>query len=384
MAQRLRLAWSPLFRVPSALHNSSIFSSFACQAIKRDDCLDLEGNKARKLYLLATAQDCQPLLSCTPLETDESDNRPLTSQEQAVAHHLRQLPPQLISWGGNQSNAMMAIAQLCQHRGWDFSYLTPQLHAKASSKSNHEATRCLDTNFIWSSSDEASQTVLASLQPSEHLIVRQGAAGWIAALGFLQLALELSKQLSTTAVKHWYLLVPSGTGTTALWLQAAVNYLRLPATVVTIPAVGSATTLTRLMEAETARLDRQRTPFAEAVKQCAFYSDTSLPDGKQRLLKFTREVDLAAACARLQVVSARSKYSTRFASLHADYLTLWHQHNADYSFPLDLIYAPKAWLSLSHAVQSGIWDVDVSNTGLCVIHTGGTTGNASMLQRYAS
>ena len=69
--------------------------------IKRDDLIDpfLAGNKYRKLYTLL--------------------NTPSTTYQK------------IISYGGTQSNAMLAIAALCKQKGWEFEYLTkpiPQIH----------------------------------------------------------------------------------------------------------------------------------------------------------------------------------------------------------------------------------------------------------------
>ena len=62
--------------------------------VKRDDLFDthLAGNKYRKLH---------PLLQ-TPKENLEH----------------------IISYGGTQSNAMLAIAAMCKAKGWKFTYYT--------------------------------------------------------------------------------------------------------------------------------------------------------------------------------------------------------------------------------------------------------------------
>lgn len=65
--------------------------------VKRDDLIDpyLAGNKYRKLYTLLQ----------TPSTTYDT----------------------LISYGGTQSNAMLALAALCQKKKWNFIYYTKKL-----------------------------------------------------------------------------------------------------------------------------------------------------------------------------------------------------------------------------------------------------------------
>jgi 1-aminocyclopropane-1-carboxylate deaminase/D-cysteine desulfhydrase-like pyridoxal-dependent ACC family enzyme len=60
--------------------------------VKRDDLIDpfLAGNKYRKLYTL--------------LQTS------------------KQKLNKIISYGGTQSNAMLAIAKMCEDKGWEFVY----------------------------------------------------------------------------------------------------------------------------------------------------------------------------------------------------------------------------------------------------------------------
>jgi 1-aminocyclopropane-1-carboxylate deaminase/D-cysteine desulfhydrase-like pyridoxal-dependent ACC family enzyme len=172
MAHSLKLTWSPLSRVKLSI---PFVSQFACQYIKRDDCLNLEGNKARKLHLLAAISNARVLIdfqqavkqsgnACTqPLTADQSE-----SAKQIKAHSRTQV----LSWGGNQSNAMMALAQLCKHREWNFTYLTPPISTNSKPLGNHKATRYLRTQLIGSVSDEDSKAIVESLCSDKLLVVR--------------------------------------------------------------------------------------------------------------------------------------------------------------------------------------------------------------------
>ena len=68
--------------------------------VKRDDLIDpyLAGNKYRKLYSLL----------------------------QIPKEKLKKI----ISYGGTQSNAMLAIAAMCKEKGWEFIYYTKPLSEK--------------------------------------------------------------------------------------------------------------------------------------------------------------------------------------------------------------------------------------------------------------
>jgi len=73
--------------------------------VKRDELIDphLAGNKYRKLY---------PLLQ-TPKEKLNK----------------------IISYGGTQSNAMLAIAKMCFDKGWEFVYYTKPISTIQNNKS---------------------------------------------------------------------------------------------------------------------------------------------------------------------------------------------------------------------------------------------------------
>src|SRR3989339_302733 len=82
-------------KIPSEI--DKIFLDGRTFYVKRDDLVDpfLAGNKFRKLYTLL----------------------------QTPSNKLNRI----ISYGGTQSNAMLAIAAMCKSKGWEFTYYTKPL-----------------------------------------------------------------------------------------------------------------------------------------------------------------------------------------------------------------------------------------------------------------
>jgi 1-aminocyclopropane-1-carboxylate deaminase/D-cysteine desulfhydrase-like pyridoxal-dependent ACC family enzyme len=82
----------------------------------------------------------------------------------------------------------------------------------------------------------------------------------------------------------------------------------------------------------------------------------------------------------LGVLEPPKKYSRLFARCHSDYFCWQAAFEHATGVTMDLIYAPKAWLTLeAHATARS--PLAGAEAGLCVLHTGGTSGNAAMHAR---
>lgn len=261
--------------------------------VKRDDLIDpyLAGNKYRKLYtLLQTPQN--------KLKT-------------------------IISYGGTQSNAMLAIAAMCQKKGWKFIYYTKPIskamrnedcgnffHAKRLGMLHVEIEHEYYRDFI------------ASLRlnlDKETFIIDQGGAVEEARLGLEVLADEIRN--SGLHVKS--LATPSGTGTTALFLALSMPEYK----VYTTPCVGDADYLREQMS-----------------------SLSKIPDN-------------------LMILEPKKKY--HFAKPYREFLDIW-QKLVSTKIEFDLIYAPSMWMALLEHTKEDI----------LYVHSGGISGNESMLKRY--
>lgn len=259
--------------------------------VKRDDLIDpyLSGNKYRKLYSLLK----------TPTEKIDK----------------------VISYGGTQSNAMLALAALCRMKNWQFEYYTKPLHVRETENSNlAQALRfgmqhipldeMLYRDFI------ASLTLL--VDPKTY-VLHQGGADSSAREGIEVLAEEIKE--SGLHVKA--LATPAGTGTTALYLALALPDF----TVYTTAAVGDRTYLLEQMSA------------------------------------------LEVVPKNLVILESEKKY--HFAKPYKEFYEIYKKL-CQTGIEFDLVYAPKLWKLL----------LEQTDEEILYIHSGGTTGNKSMLERY--
>jgi len=261
--------------------------------VKRDDLIDpfLAGNKYRKLYTLL----------------------------QTPPNNLNKI----ISYGGTQSNAMLAMASMCKTKGWEFIYYT-----KPISKTQRELQR---GNYyhakrlgMWHVEIEYElyKDFIASLRVNiedKAFLVDQGGADTSAKEGLEVLASEI--RLANLDVKS--LATPSGTGTTALYLALALPEYK----VYTTSAIGDVEYLQEQMNA----LEK-------------------IPDN-------------------LVILKPSKKY--HFAKLYPEFLEIYKRLlTAGVEF--DLLYAPGMWKTL----------LEQTDEEILYIHSGGVSGNESMLSRY--
>jgi len=261
--------------------------------VKRDDLIDtyLAGNKYRKLYTLLQ----------TPSNKFDT----------------------IISYGGTQSNAMLAIAAMCKEKNWKFVYYTKPL-----SKVQKEQ---LCGNFISAVSlgmepieikEELYRDFIASLRLNFNdrtYIVDQGGANSLAKNGIEVLADEIRAiNLDIDAIA-----TPSGTGTTAFYLALCLPEFK----VYTTATVGN-----------TAYLKEQMKALGEIPKN-------------------------------LIILESDKKY--HFAKPYIEFLEVFNKLQKT-GIIFDLIYAPKLWKCLLEQTKDKI----------LYVHSGGVTGNVSMLERY--
>lgn len=261
--------------------------------IKRDDLIDpyLAGNKYRKLYKL--------------LKTPKNKLN------------------KIISYGGTQSNAMLAIAAMCKSKGWEFDYYTKPQSAtqKTLDIGNYFHSIEMGMNHI-----EIDATLyrdyIASLFlniNADEFIVHQGGAVSEAREGIEVLADEIrSASIGVRSVA-----TPSGTGTTALFLALALKEFR----VYTTPCIGDVAYLREQMQAL-----------------------NEIPEN-------------------LIILEPKKKY--HFAKPYKEFLEM-HKKLIDAGVEFDLLYAPSMWEALLNQTKES----------LLYVHSGGVSGNENMLTRY--
>jgi len=268
--------------------------------VKRDDLIDtcLSGNKYRKLYALIQ----------TPKHTYTK----------------------VVSYGGGQSNAMLAIACLCRFKGWEFHYYTKSLPKTLKSEAEgnlelatkegmivHEVPHVLFTQKI---------EELRALREESTLLISQGGADEIAKEGVYKLADEINEWKTEKQLETLCVVLPSGTGTTALYLNEALGK---NVKVYTSVLVGN----------ETYQLEQWKR-----------LSEGPYPE----------------------IFSSKKK--KKFAKPYDEYLEIYQELQESTGITFDLIYAPCTWIEMCENLDA--------NENILYIHTGGVSGNGTMLERY--
>jgi len=268
--------------------------------VKRDDLIDpyLAGNKYRKLYTLLK----------TSSKTYDT----------------------IISYGGTQSNAMLAIAAMCKKKGWKFIYYTKILSQTQRNQlnGNFEHSLKLGMQHYEIKNDEY-KNFIAALRlnfDSRTYIIDQGGAIQEAKSGLEVLATEIREQKERGVIDKeiFSLATPSGTGTTALFLALALPKYKI----YTVPCIGDVEYLKEQMSAL-----------------------ANIPDN-------------------LIILKPAKKF--HFAKPYIEFIKTYKKLLSS-GIEFDLLYAPSMWQVL----------LEQTDEKILYIHSGGVSGNESMLKRYS-
>ncbi len=273
--------------------------------LKRDDRIhpDLSGNKARKFHWFL-------------------DHAP------PDIHTVR-------SYGSPQSNAMYSLSVLAKRRGWRFEYRVDHLAGflQENPHGNYAAALANGMELVIEKSGEGQ----AFSHPAKGILwIEEGGRQAEAEYGVGILAQEIRTWQEEQGIASLDLFLPSGTGTTALFLQKTfVGMDRsggISTKVYTTPCVGDA-----------AYLRRQ------------FMMLVSDPRCHPVVLDLPR------------------KY--HFGKLYREFYEIWIELRHDTGVEFDLLYDPKGWMTLlAHRRRLG--------RDVMYLHQGGLMGNQSMLPRY--
>ncbi|GMF16453.1 unnamed protein product [Phytophthora fragariaefolia] len=280
----------------------------------------------------------------------------------------------LVSFGGSQSNAMLALAQLASARSVPFTYFSRELRLGGGAvEGNLALARELGMTHVQLPPDVYHELVRtrdfkaflgAELPGTRSLYIPQGAASPEAREGVKLLAEEINEYVRTEwPDKRFSVALPCGTGTTALYLG---QHLHPDIKLYAVPCVGDATYL--------------RLQFQQLVDQ---------------------DPSLQAETALLPHV-VTPKIKSRFGRLWWPLYDMHHEVLQETKVEFDLVYGAFAWHTLfsDDAVLDEVLgrgktstrdivtasEKSAGDTGdereLLYIHTGGTSGNATMLARY--
>lgn len=265
--------------------------------LKRDDLIPsaINGNKARKL-----------------------------------AYFIKHSPPginTLISYGGVQSNTLVPLATLAKLKNWCFHYYSAPFPGYLKRQTAGNLQQALQLGTIWHESRQKEKDARTAARRRNVLFLRQGIAEPEAEYGLRILAAEIHDYASREGLHQLSVFLPSGTGSSALFLQK-----NLPFPVYTVPCLG-----------DTAYLQRQ---MALLSSNPAEYP---------------------------QILEPPRRY--RFAQPYAEFLQIQRELLAQTGVEFDLLYDPPGWLTLL-AYQERL------PQPIMYIHCGGTEGNPTMLGRY--
>jgi 1-aminocyclopropane-1-carboxylate deaminase/D-cysteine desulfhydrase-like pyridoxal-dependent ACC family enzyme len=256
--------------------------------LKRDDLLSREfsGNKARKFYYY--------------LQNDFPNIK------------------KIISHGSSQSNAMYSLSVLTKMRGWEFDYFVDHIpsYLKDNPHGNYFYALKNGMNIICGD--------LPKEFKSDELFIPEGGRVDKSEFGIKILAEEINSFMQD---QIFDIFLPSGTGTTALFLQAHLNVK-----VYTTPCVGDESYL------------------------------------KKQFLELNSNIK-----EHPTILNLDKKY--HFGKLYREFFEIWIELKKQTNIEFDLLYDPKGWLTmLKHK--------DKLKNPILYIHQGGLIGNESMLKRY--
>ena len=265
--------------------------------VKRDDLLDKDfsGNKARKFYYYL--QNDFPNIDT------------------------------IVSYGSNQSNAMYSLSVLAKLKDWKFIYYT--YHIPKTLQNNPDGNyKAALTNGMDLRVDENFDKTKLDLKENE-LFIDEGGAIKEASFGIKLLAKEIEQYKKEKNIKDLEVFLPSGTGTTALYLQKFLNLK-----VLTTPCVGD----DKYLKQQWLELEDEK------------YHPTILTSSK--------------------------KY--HFGKLYKENYILWKELKEKTDIEFDLLYDPIGWRIFLDYLSKNY----SSNTTYLYIHQGGILGNSTMIKRY--
>ncbi len=241
----------------------------------------------------------------------------------------------IVSYGGNQSNAMFSLSVLAKIKNLQFDYyLKPlPLFLKKNPVGNFKYALEFGMNYFELPNYEEFFQKMSSPEKTydksgkDALLIRQGGAEKEAEQGVEKMADEIHKWADENGIKKLSIFIQSGTGTTALYLQKHLNFK-----VYTTPNIGNSEYL---------------------LKQFALLDDDS--------------------SNYPVILETEKKYI--FGKPYKEYYDIWKEISEENTIEFELLYDPKTLIALSEHNKNIKGDI-------MYIHSGGIVGNETMLARY--
>jgi len=269
--------------------------------LKRDDLIhpDFSGNKARKFHYFLTHD----------------------------FPHINKI----VSCGSAQSNAMYSLSTLAKMKGWQFEYYVDHIADYLKENPHGNYRRAIENSTVFKVKSEELR-----VKSDNVLFVEEGGRQKEAEYGIRLLAQEIFEWQKENNIRELNIFLPSGTGTTALYLQKALCIEGVVGgqhpTVYTCACVGGS--------------DYLKKQFFE-LEAGENYHPT--------------------------ILSLPKKH--HFGKLYRENYEIWLKLQQETGVVFDLLYDPLGWRTL-------LAYRELLCKPLLYIHQGGLLGNKSMLPRY--
>ena len=294
--------------------------------VKRDDLfllesngeLGLSGNKARKLHHYLTAD-------------------------------LSEIS-RIVSYGSAQSNMLYSLSCLARLRGWRLDFYADHIADDLVKNPRGNYAAAIANGAQIHSVGELARANQQSLCDyveknkvggSSTLYIPEGGRSAFAELGLKELAAEINAWVVENEISNPKIILPSGTGTSALYLQK-----HLPFDVLTCACVGSADYL------------------------------------RQQFLKLSEELEHHPTMLFPPADSEGNAKKYHFGKCYPEFYAIWQELEQETGICFELLYDPQGWICLTEYVRQKTSEGKVLDESLIYIHQGGILGNESMLPRY--
>ncbi|MCG6201422.1 1-aminocyclopropane-1-carboxylate deaminase/D-cysteine desulfhydrase [Psychromonas antarctica] len=244
----------------------------------------------------------------------------------------------IMCYGSVQANSLYSLAALAKLKNWQLDFYVQSIPQwlKAQPNGNYCAALALGANIIELEKNDLGKDNLDSFirlkaqhLPSDTLFIPEGGRSKQAKQGVAVLAQEIKDFCQQQALLDPLIMLPSGTGTSAVFLQSL-----LPYKVLTCACVGNADYLSQ--------------QFSELDDNTSMWPI---------------------------ILPTRKRY--QFGKLYPEFYQIWQQLKAQTGIEFDLLYDPLGWLTLLDYLKKNRLEKSV-----IYIHQGGLLGNQSMLPRY--
>nr|WP_244614592.1 1-aminocyclopropane-1-carboxylate deaminase [Pseudofrancisella aestuarii] len=236
----------------------------------------------------------------------------------------------IVSFGGNQSNFMLALSQLAKLKKWEFHYWIKPLPKFLKQQKLGNIKLALDNGMqLFETQEELSLHSIKHLYKNfdnSLYFFDQGGRQKEAEEGIKDCADEISQYCQSNNITNYSVVIASGTGTTALFLE---KYL--PNKVYTVSCVG-----------------------------CDDYL-------KQQILNVDNKINIPKILSK--------PFKSNFGNLDFENYKIYKNLLKQTNIEFDLLYDPIAWrvlLENYHNLPKPVF----------YIHCGGVSGNLSMIKRY--